>query len=461
MIRVFNMFVPTSFLLLALADAGILVSAMVVCLSMSYATLNIVLTNQEGHLHQTAIFTIITIPCLFMMGLYERKYLLTLKVLCLRILIGLGLSFLCLMTIFYVVPGSRIWMSALFPALAVSSLGLLGNRMVLTRISSISSLKNRVLVLGTGPQAQRIERAERELRPANFIVLGFAPVEPCSTCVAEERVVRANDLLTLSETLRTDEIVVALEHSELSMPRETLLQFRLRGIRILDTATFFEREFGQLEIDRPYPNWLLFSNGTTMGRFETAAKRTFDIAVSMAFLLFALPLLCFTAIAVKLEDGGPIFYRQERVGLNGRKFSVIKFRSMRVDAEKDGVARWASVNDPRVTFIGGIIRKIRIDEIPQIFNVLRGEMSFVGPRPERPSIVNDLIKDMSCYPYRHIVKPGITGWAQVNYPYGASIADAREKLKFDLYYVKNCSLMLDLIILLQTVRVVIWPQGVR
>ena len=187
MIRVFNMFVPTSFLLLALGDAGVLGSAMIVCLSMSYATLSIVLTNQEGHLHQIAIFTIVTIPCLFMMGLYERKYLLTLKVLCLRILIGLGLSFLCLMTIFYVAPGSRIWMSALFPAFALSSLGLLGNRVVLTRIASISSLKNRVLVLGTGPQAQRIERAERELRPANFIVLGFAPVEPCSTCVAEER----------------------------------------------------------------------------------------------------------------------------------------------------------------------------------------------------------------------------------------------------------------------------------
>jgi|tagenome__1003787_1003787.scaffolds.fasta_scaffold20845334_2 sugar transferase (PEP-CTERM system associated) len=461
MIRVFNMFVPTSFLLLALADAGMLGGAMIVCLSMSYATLNIVLTNQEGHLHQIAIFTIVTIPCLFMMGLYERKYLLTLKVLCLRILIGLGLSFLCLMTIFYVAPGIRIWMSALFPAFAGSSLALLSNRVVLTRIASISSLKNRVLVLGTGPQAQRVERAERELRPANFIVLGFAPVEPCSTCVAEDRVVRANDLLSLSEALRADEIVVALEHPELSLPRETLLQFRLRGIRILDTATFFEREFGQLEIDRPYPNWLLFSNGSTMGRFETALKRTFDVSVSLSFLLFAFPLLCFTALAVKIEDGGPIFYRQERVGLNGRKFSVIKFRSMRVDAEKDGVARWASINDPRVTFIGAIIRKIRIDEIPQIFNVLRGEMSFVGPRPERPTIVNDLIKDMSCYPYRHIVKPGITGWAQVNYPYGASIADAREKLKFDLYYVKNCSLMLDLIILLQTVRVVIWPQGVR
>jgi hypothetical protein len=320
-----------------------------------------------------------------MMGLYERKYLLMLKVLCLRILIGLGLSFLCLMTIFYVAPGSRIWMSALFPAFAVSSVGLLGNRMVLTRISSISSLKNRVVVLGTGPQAQRIERAERELRPANFIVLGFAPMEPCSTCMAEDRVVRANDLLLLSETLRADEVVVALEHPELSLPRETysrhrdLLRARVRPVgnrpSLSQLAAFLQRQY----------------DGTVRDGREAHLRHSGKSGVP----LFALPMLCFTAMTIKLEDGGPIFYRQERVRLNGRKFSVIKFRSMRVDAEKDGVARWTSLIDPRVTFIGAIIRKIRIDEIPQIFNVLRGEMTFVGPRPERPTIVNDLIRDIS------------------------------------------------------------------
>jgi sugar transferase (PEP-CTERM system associated) len=460
MIRVFNMFIPAAFVLLALADAAVLAVAMMIGLSLSYAPLASVV-RPTGYLGlQIAVFVPVTIMCLFMMGLYERKYLFGLKVLIQRILISSGLALLCLMTVFYILPSTRIWVSALFPGMALGMLGLIGNRMVLRRLTNIVSLKNRVLVLGSGPQAQRIEAIERELKPASFLVLGFAPVEASRTCVDPARIIRANDLHSLCQTLDVDEVVVAVEGSD-SIPRETLLQFRLQGLRILDTATFIERELGQIEIDKPYPNWLLYSNGSTMGRLESVVKRTFDVTVSLGFLLFTLPLLLLTALAIRLEDGGPIFYFQERVGLNGHLFRVIKFRSMRIDAEQDGIARWASIGDPRVTCVGSITRKIRIDELPQIFNVLRGEMSFVGPRPERPAIVDELVRDMSSYPYRHIVKPGITGWAQVNYPYGASITDAREKLKFDLYYVKNCSLMLDMIILLQTVRVILWPQDVR
>jgi len=197
------------------------------------------------------------------------------------------------------------------------------------------------------------------------------------------------------------------------------------------------------------------------GRVERAAKRLFDIVVSLSLLLFTLPVTLLTMLAILIEDGRPIFYRQERVGQHGKSFFALKFRSMRVDAEKDGIPRWASVNDSRVTTVGSIIRKIRVDEIPQIYNVLRGEMSFVGPRPERPSIVADLTREIPFYQYRHVLKPGITGWAQINYPYGASIRDAQEKLKFDLYYVKNYSIFIDLLILLQTIRVILWPQGAR
>jgi exopolysaccharide biosynthesis polyprenyl glycosylphosphotransferase len=190
-------------------------------------------------------------------------------------------------------------------------------------------------------------------------------------------------------------------------------------------------------------------------------KRGIDVLVSGAFLTVTCPLMAVTALAIYLEDRGPIFYLQERVGLQGRVFRVMKFRSMRVDAERDGIARWAQVRDPRITRVGNFIRGSRIDEIPQIINVLRGEMSFVGPRPERPSIVAELEEHIPYYSYRHMVKPGITGWAQINYPYGASLHDAREKLKFDVYYIKNYSVLLDFVTILQTVRVVLWPQGVR
>jgi len=209
------------------------------------------------------------------------------------------------------------------------------------------------------------------------------------------------------------------------------------------------------------PSMLFLSDGGTRGRIERVAKRGFDITASLALLLVTLPVTIPTVVAMYAEDRGPIFYRQERVGFGNRVFSLLKFRSMHADAERDGIARWAAVRDSRVTRVGRVIRQLRIDEIPQVYNVLRGEMSFVGPRPERPTIVKELAAEIPFYNYRHTVKPGITGWAQINYPYGASIRDAREKLMYDLYYVKNFSLFFDCIVLLQTLRVVLWPQGVR
>jgi exopolysaccharide biosynthesis polyprenyl glycosylphosphotransferase len=207
---------------------------------------------------------------------------------------------------------------------------------------------------------------------------------------------------------------------------------------------------------------MIFAEGfTSTTRFQRMTKRFFDVVVSLMLLVFTTPVTVITAILIYFQDRGPVFYRQERVGLYGETFFLMKFRSMRTDAEKDGVAQWAQAKDPRVTALGSFIRLTRIDEIPQVINVLKGEMSFIGPRPERPTIVEDLAKHIEYYHYRDTVKPGITGWAQINYPYGASVEDALQKLKYDLYYIKNYSLVLDLLILLQTVRVVLWPQGVR
>jgi exopolysaccharide biosynthesis polyprenyl glycosylphosphotransferase len=235
----------------------------------------------------------------------------------------------------------------------------------------------------------------------------------------------------------------------------------MRGIGVHRYADFYERETGSIDLEALDSTDVALSGGLRGSRLRDGLKRTMDIGVSLIVLVLFLPVLIFTALAIRLESPGPVILQQERVGFRGRAFVVLKFRSMRVDSEGDGVPRWAAANDSRITRVGAIIRKFRIDELPQLINVLRGEMSFVGPRPERPYFVEQLAEQIPFYGERHQVKPGITGWAQLNYQYGASIDDARRKLQFDLYYLFHYSLLLDIVIILQTVRVILWPQGVR
>jgi sugar transferase (PEP-CTERM system associated) len=257
-------------------------------------------------------------------------------------------------------------------------------------------------------------------------------------------------------------VVLALEERRNALPLQDLLRIKTTGVHVNDISSFLERETGRVDLDSVNPSWLIFSDGFSSGRrLSGIAKRLFDIVVSALLLVVALPLIALFAVAVKLESKGPAFYRQQRVGRYGEPFNLFKLRSMQSDAEAEGKAIWAAKNDPRVTRIGKFIRKVRIDELPQTWNVLKGDMSFVGPRPERPEFVADLEKQLPYFAERHIVKPGITGWAQINYPYGASLDDSRQKLEYDLYYAKNYTPFLDLVIILQTIRVVIWPEGAR
>jgi len=245
------------------------------------------------------------------------------------------------------------------------------------------------------------------------------------------------------------------------LPLRELLQCRLEGVQVTDLARFFERVHGFIPIESLKASWLIYGQGFRQDWLRTLIKRAFDILVSMLLLLATLPVFVVTAFLIAVESRGPIIYRQERVGLRGKTFSVLKFRSMRADAEADGKAHWAAVRDPRVTPFGSLLRRTRIDELPQLINVLRGEMSLVGPRPERPVFVGMLTEEIPFYGVRHSVKPGITGWAQVRYTYGANVAQAAKKLEYDLYYVKNHSLFLDVLILLSTIRVVILGEGAR
>jgi sugar transferase (PEP-CTERM system associated) len=277
------------------------------------------------------------------------------------------------------------------------------------------------------------------------------------------QVVKDQTLLEISNRLAVDEIVVAVDDRRKKLPNHELLECKIKGIQILDLLTFFEKELSIINIDLLYPSWMLYTDGYRQKALNRTIKKTFDMTVGILIFIFAAPLMLLVALASLIESTGrdPILYSQVRVGKNGKLFKVYKFRSMRTDAEADGVARWASKNDARITKLGGFLRKTRLDELPQIYNILNGDMSLVGPRPERPEFVLQLSNDIPYYLQRHWVKPGLTGWAQLLYPYGASEEDAKRKLEYDLYYVKNASTMLDFIILLQTIEVVLLGKGAQ
>jgi sugar transferase (PEP-CTERM system associated) len=259
--------------------------------------------------------------------------------------------------------------------------------------------------------------------------------------------------------LGVKEVIVAARDHRVGIPMGQLLECRVNGISVIDLAGFYEREHGQVPVHSLKSSWLIYGKGFAQDALRTSVKRTFDIVGALGLLTLAAPVMLLASAAIALESGRPVLYRQQRVGRGGRAFNCIKFRSMRLDAEGDGVARWAVKGDARVTRVGRFLRPTRIDELPQLFNVLRGEMSLVGPRPERPAFVKQLAEEIPYYEVRHSVKPGVTGWAQVRYTYGASVEDATRKLEYDLYYVKNHSLFLDILILVETVRVVLFGEG--
>lgn len=340
-------------------------------------------------------------------------------------------------------------------------LGLVGARALFHVVRSTAVGHPRVLIVGTGSEALAVADDLRQPGRAQRSVVGFYPAGAEVAVPGLARVFERH--MPLEEVVRrfhVDEVIVAVrEQRGGNVPMDQLLACRLQGVPVLDLAGFYERTKGQVPTDSLKASWLVYGHGFVQGHLRTAAKRSFDIVCSLLLLTLAAPLMLLTALLIWLDSPGPVIYRQERVGLRGRTFLCLKFRSMRTDAEKDGVARWASKNDSRVTRVGAFIRKCRIDELPQLFSVLKGEMSLVGPRPERPSFVEQLQKEIPFYDIRHSVKPGVTGWAQVRYSYGASVEDARRKHEYDLYYVKNNSLFLDLLILVETVSVVLFREG--
>jgi sugar transferase (PEP-CTERM system associated) len=345
-------------------------------------------------------------------------------------------------------------------ALLYLLVGLVLVRSVMVLVRKITA-PSRVMIVGDGVEAMGVAAEITGARRMPRKVVGLYPTTDAAIAANGHVLLpRTSSIEDLVAQYEVDEIIVAVrEQRGGRIPMDQLLACRIRGIPIVDLAAFYERTKCEVPIDSLKASFLVYGQGFVQGRIRRLAKRTFDVVSSAALLVLASPIMLLAMLAIRLDSRGPILYRQERVGLGGRSFMCLKFRSMRTDAEKDGVARWATKNDPRVTRVGAFIRKTRIDELPQLLSVLRGEMSMVGPRPERPSFVNELKTVIPFYDVRHSVKPGVTGWAQVRYSYGSTVEDARRKHQFDLYYVKNNSLFLDLLILIETVSVVLFREG--
>jgi len=409
------------------------------------------------------VIAAVFIAALASLGLYQLRQRARFNGVFVRLLIAMAVAHVGLALIFYAAPNLDVGRAVMGLTGAFALTGLAITRFVFLRAVDEEFFKRRVLVWGAGARARAIgKRLRRRTDQRGFRIVGYVRAPGDGGDIPKGPMFRANcGLVRLALRNRIEEIVVAMDDRRKGFPTDELLECRLRGIRVTDILTFLERESGRVSVELMHPSWLIFSSGFRCDFLRLATKRAFDVLVSIAILIAAAPVALAAAVAIWLEDRGPILYRQLRTGQHGRPFRMIKFRSMRVNAEGNGGAVWARRDDPRVTRVGTWIRRLRIDELPQALNVLLGHMSFVGPRPERPEFVAQLAGRVPFYEERHFVKPGVTGWAQVRYSYGASEKDAQEKLEYDLYYVKHHSLILDLMVLLQTVEIVLFRIGSR
>jgi sugar transferase (PEP-CTERM system associated) len=417
------------------------------------------------HFFTSAIaFTVTVIFSMSAMGMYQldldegvRHPLL------MKLMPSFVMGFVILTLMFYLAPDLYFGRGVLLLAFGVAAVGILLARVIVFKTSEARLLRTRILFLGSGPLAKECsDIATRSNRYHTYDITGFIPIPNEDLCIEPARLLKRGEdssLAGLARQYNVEEIVVSVQNRRGGFPIKELLDCKLAGLKVTDAATFFERETCQIRVDSLQPSWLVFGGGFDQSFVRTFMKRTFDIVCSLLILLMTFPIMLLAALAVKLEDHGPVFYSQERVGKDGKTFFVHKFRSMRTDAEKGGKPQWAQQNDPRITRVGNFMRKTRIDELPQVLNVIKGDMSFVGPRPERQYFVDQLIEVVPYYNVRHSVKPGITGWAQVRYGYGSSAEDALQKLQYDLYYVKNNSLFLDVLILIDTLKVVLFRSG--
>jgi len=467
MYRIFGHYIPKPLLLLGFTESLILFLSVYIGVAVSLGIGVHTLGEHNPLLIQALLFCGVMFTAMAAMGLYRRDLRDQFLTILLRIFLSLLVGMLILYAFYLIYPDAFFNRNVFLIGVLCAFLGILFCRLLW--YARKDTYLKRVMVIGAGVKAQQLEQLRRRTDRIGIDIVGYIDM-PGSTnqAVNENRIVkRVNGepflYAEFFEKNEVDEIVIALDERRTNFPADDILEVKMRGIHVIDVNTFLERQLGKINLDTLRPSNFIYSDGFTQNPVKNFNKRVLDIAVSTLLLVLTAPIMLLTALAIWMESGlkGSIIYLQERVGANNRIFFLLKFRSMQENAEKDGVPQWASKNDTRITTVGRFIRKTRIDELPQLFNVLRGDMSFVGPRPERPQFVEDLTTKIQFYKLRQHIKPGITGWAQICYPYGASVEDAREKLQYDLYYLKHHSIFLDLLIMLQTAAVVVLCKGSR
>jgi sugar transferase (PEP-CTERM system associated) len=451
---------------LILADVAIIYGGVVLALYLRLGSsgTDYELNGKNGWL-KISVATLLCLLSLYFYDLYDYTVMGNRRELMLRLIQALGIAWALLAFLFYFIPFLFIGRGVLVISVPLVLILLLSWRSSIHLLTGHPEIGEKILIVGTGQSALDTAQAVWERRDAGYRIVGFVTENGINS---SEEIIHLQVLGTTAEldsivkSEKIDRIVIAVRERRGTFPTETLLKMSLAGnVCIEECTSFFERVTGQVNIEMLRPSWLIFAGRGRDTKLKTILREIVHRLLALVGLIISLPIAIVTAILIKLESKGSVFYKQERVGRNGRTFNVLKFRSMKTDAEKDGKPVWATADDERTTRIGRIIRVIRVDEIPQFWNIIKGEMSFVGPRPERPHFVAQLAEEISYYEHRHLTAPGLTGWAQIKYPYGASVEDARRKLQYDLYYVKNQGLALDLVIVFETVKTVLFGRGGR
>lgn len=467
-VKVFNTYMRYPVILLVVAEA----LALYLAVYTAVVIRSVVDTSSPVEFHfsltQRHFFVVgLLLLAMLAVGLYQFDQRFNIKDVIARLIVSFGAGWLFVASVYFVVPALSLPRLVVLSAAAIAFVFIVAIRMFFIRTVDENVFRRRCIIYGSGESALKITRLRRRSDRRGFRVMAYVTPEGETEKISElddsKPIYPDGDLSAIAAETGANEIVVALDDRRGTLPVRELMDCKLSGIKVVDLVGFFERETGKVRIDLLNPSWIIFSDGFGSSSVGDFSKNALDFTVALVGLALVWPVMLLTAIAIKIEEGlsAPVFYQQIRVGIKGDPFGVLKFRSMRIDAEADGKARWATKDDDRITAVGRFIRKTRIDELPQLFNVLKGDMSVVGPRPERPTFVKELSEAIPYYSERHTVKPGITGWAQLKYPYGSSEKDAVEKLQFDLFYVKNHGLLFDLAIILQTVEVVLFGKGAR
>ncbi|MGA9642331.1 MAG: TIGR03013 family XrtA/PEP-CTERM system glycosyltransferase [Terriglobales bacterium] len=457
MIRLFNVYYPVRTLILLIGEALIVWTSFLLGAIYCFRQDSYLVLNYEGGYVKILIFTLLVLLCSHWFDLYDTARLNSRGELYFRLLMVPGLLAFLLAGVSFIRPDFLLGNGSSAVGLVILTVALVGWRTGFTWLIQLPILIERVYVLGTGARAQRLVLGLRQNPEIGVEIVSWTgKVEGALT-----REAVATHLLEVVNRQKVHRVIVAMPDRRNTIPMQELLDLRMQGVKIEEATSWLERISGKIEVENLYPSWMVFGEGFRRSSLFRIVRRVVSIFISLVGLILALPLLPLIMLAIRLDSQGPVLYRQTRVGKNGRTFHVVKFRTMRTDAEALSGPQWAGNNDPRVTRIGRFLRSSRLDEIPQLWCVLRGDMAFVGPRPERPEFVEWLSREIPYYNVRHMVRPGLTGWAQVKYKYGSTVEDAREKLQYDLFYIKNASIGLDLLIMFQTIKTVLLKRGAQ